>query len=62
MTHAQSNLDVQHQLTNRLTEARARTATRMLRRSFRNWFQPRYPFVYAKFCCVLDPNASIPLR
>jgi iron(II)-dependent oxidoreductase len=26
-----------------------RTAACMLRRSFRNWFQPRYPFVYATF-------------
>jgi iron(II)-dependent oxidoreductase len=25
----------------------ARTAARLLRRSFRNWFQPHYPFVYA---------------
>jgi ergothioneine biosynthesis protein EgtB len=30
----------------------ARTAACMLRRSFRNWFQPHYPFVYAKFRCV----------
>ncbi|HLY60912.1 MAG TPA: SUMF1/EgtB/PvdO family nonheme iron enzyme [Terriglobia bacterium] len=27
----------------------ARTAACMLRRSFRNWFQPNYPFIYAKF-------------
>ncbi len=27
----------------------ARTAACMLRRSFRNWFQPRYPYVYATF-------------
>ncbi len=26
-----------------------RTAACMLRRSFRNWFQPRYPYVYAGF-------------
>lgn len=26
-----------------------RTAKCMLRRSFRNWFQPHYPYVYAKF-------------
>lgn len=32
--------------------ASARTAACMLRRSFRNWFQPRYPFVYAGFRCV----------
>jgi formylglycine-generating enzyme required for sulfatase activity len=30
----------------------ARTAACMLRRSFRNWFQPHYPFVYAGFRCV----------
>jgi ergothioneine biosynthesis protein EgtB len=29
-----------------------RTASCMLRRSFRNWFQPHYPYVYAKFRCV----------
>jgi gamma-glutamyl hercynylcysteine S-oxide synthase len=26
-----------------------RTAACMLRRSFRNWFQPHYPYVYAAF-------------
>jgi len=26
----------------------------MLRRSFRNWFQPHYPYVYATFRCVED--------
>jgi len=31
-----------------------RTAACMLRRSFRNWFQPRYPYVYAKFRCVQE--------
>ena len=31
----------------------ARTAACMLRRSFRNWFQPHYPYVYAKFRCVV---------
>jgi gamma-glutamyl hercynylcysteine S-oxide synthase len=31
-----------------------RTAACMLRRSFRNWFQPNYPFVYATFRCVED--------
>lgn len=30
----------------------ARTAAVMLRRSFRNWFQPRYPHIYASFRCV----------
>ena len=29
-----------------------RTAASMLRRSFRNWFQPRYPYVYAGFRLV----------
>ena len=29
-----------------------RTAACMLRRSFRNWFQPHYPNVYATFRCV----------
>jgi gamma-glutamyl hercynylcysteine S-oxide synthase len=31
-----------------------RTDLCMLRRSFRNWFQPHYPYVYAKFRCVED--------
>jgi iron(II)-dependent oxidoreductase len=30
----------------------ARTAAVLLRRSFRNWFQPRYPHVYAGFRCL----------
>ncbi len=29
-----------------------RTASCMLRPSFRNWFQPHYPYVYATFRCV----------
>lgn len=29
-----------------------RTASVLLRRSFRNWFQPRYPNIYASFRCV----------
>jgi ergothioneine biosynthesis protein EgtB len=29
-----------------------RTAARMLRRSFRNWFQPHYQYVYAGFRCA----------
>lgn len=29
-----------------------RTAARLLRRSFRNWFRPDYPYVYAAFRCV----------
>lgn len=32
----------------------SRTAGRLLRRSFRNWFQPHYPYVYAGFRCVSD--------
>jgi ergothioneine biosynthesis protein EgtB len=31
-----------------------RTDASLLRRSFRNWFQPHYPFVYAGFRCVED--------
>jgi iron(II)-dependent oxidoreductase len=31
-----------------------RTAACMLRRSFRNWFQPHYPYVYATCRCVED--------
>jgi iron(II)-dependent oxidoreductase len=34
--------------------ASARTASCMLRRSFRNWFQPHYQYVYAGFRCVRD--------
>jgi ergothioneine biosynthesis protein EgtB len=30
----------------------ARTAGRLLRRSFRNWFQPHYPYAFAKFRCA----------
>jgi formylglycine-generating enzyme required for sulfatase activity len=32
--------------------ASSRTAACLLRRSFRNWFRPRYPYVYAAFRCV----------
>jgi ergothioneine biosynthesis protein EgtB len=28
------------------------TGAGLVRRSFRNWFQPHYPYVYAKFRCV----------
>jgi ergothioneine biosynthesis protein EgtB len=28
------------------------TDTALVRRSFRNWFQPHYPYVFAKFRCV----------
>ncbi|MGA8224216.1 MAG: SUMF1/EgtB/PvdO family nonheme iron enzyme [Candidatus Acidiferrales bacterium] len=31
-----------------------RTDACMARRSFRNWFQPHYPYVYATFRCVED--------
>ncbi|HEY4086310.1 MAG TPA: SUMF1/EgtB/PvdO family nonheme iron enzyme [Bryobacteraceae bacterium] len=34
-----------------------RTAPVMLRPSFRNWFQPHYPYVYAGFRCVEKENA-----
>jgi iron(II)-dependent oxidoreductase len=30
------------------------TAAPLVRRSFRNWFRPRYPYVYAGFRCVQD--------
>ena len=33
----------------------AHTAARLLRRSFRNWFQPHYPYPFAGFRCVSDP-------
>jgi gamma-glutamyl hercynylcysteine S-oxide synthase len=32
----------------------ARTDLCMLRRSFRNWFQPHYPYMYGSFRCVED--------
>lgn len=35
--------------------ASARTDTLFLRRSFRNWFQPHYPYVFATFRCAYDP-------
>jgi len=28
------------------------TARTLVRRGFRNWFRPRYPYVYATFRCV----------
>ena len=31
-----------------------RTEACMLRRSFRNWFQPHYQYVYAGFRCVSE--------
>jgi iron(II)-dependent oxidoreductase len=36
----------------------ARTAACLLRRSFRNWFQPHYPYVYAGFRCVSNQACS----
>jgi formylglycine-generating enzyme required for sulfatase activity len=35
-----------------LKGASPRTAARLLRRSFRNWFRPNYPYVYATFRLV----------
>jgi iron(II)-dependent oxidoreductase len=35
-----------------------RTAACMLRRSFRNWFQPHYPHIYAGFRCVAPAGSS----
>jgi gamma-glutamyl hercynylcysteine S-oxide synthase len=40
--------------------ASARTAACFLRRSFRNWFQPHYPFVYAGFRCVQHEAGANP--
>ena len=37
-----------------LKGASPRTASCFLRRSFRNWFRPNYPYVYATFRCVED--------
>jgi iron(II)-dependent oxidoreductase len=36
--------------------ASSRSAACMLRRTFRNWFQPHYPFVYAGFRCVQEQS------
>jgi len=33
------------------------TDARLVRRSFRNWYQARYPYVFAKFRCVRDSHA-----
>jgi ergothioneine biosynthesis protein EgtB len=30
------------------------TPTQLIRRSFRNWFQRQYPYMFAKFRCVFD--------
>jgi iron(II)-dependent oxidoreductase len=32
------------------------TARELLRPTFRNWFRPRYPYVYASFRCVNEPS------
>ena len=37
-----------------LKGASPRTDVRLLRRSFRNWFRPNYPYVYAGFRCAQD--------
>ena len=37
-----------------LKGASSRTDVRLLRRSFRNWFRPDYPYVHAGFRCVED--------
>lgn len=34
------------------------TASELIRPSFRNWFRPRYPYVYATFRCVVDGGRS----
>ncbi len=38
----------------------ARTGAPLLRRSFRNWFQPHYQYVYAGFRCVSDGEQGRP--
>jgi formylglycine-generating enzyme required for sulfatase activity len=30
------------------------TAPELIRRSFRNWFRPAYPYAYATFRCAHD--------
>jgi formylglycine-generating enzyme required for sulfatase activity len=37
-----------------LKGASPRTDPSLIRASFRNWFQPHYPYVYANFRCVED--------
>lgn len=37
-----------------LKGASSRTDARLMRRSFRNWFRPNFPYVYAGFRCVED--------
>jgi formylglycine-generating enzyme required for sulfatase activity len=41
--------DGQHKV---MKGASAVTAVDLLRRSFRNWFRPNYPYIYATFRCV----------
>jgi ergothioneine biosynthesis protein EgtB len=36
----------------------ARTAACMLRRTFRNWFQPHYQYIYTGFRCVTRPSSK----
>jgi formylglycine-generating enzyme required for sulfatase activity len=50
--YSQDFFDQQHFV---LKGASARTDGRFLRQSFRNWFQPHYPYVFAKFRCVATP-------
>lgn len=38
--------------------ASSATASELIRPTFRNWFRPRYPYVYATFRCVRDLGAS----
>jgi formylglycine-generating enzyme required for sulfatase activity len=45
--------DAQHYV---LKGGSVRTPRVMLRRSFRNWFQPRYQYVYAGFRCASDAD------
>lgn len=36
----------------------SRTAASILRRTFRNWFQPHYQYMYAGFRCVRQPSSG----
>lgn len=47
--YSQNFFDGQHYV---LKGASPRTAACFLRRSFRNWFRPNYPYAYATFRCV----------
>jgi formylglycine-generating enzyme required for sulfatase activity len=35
------------------------TAKALIRRSFRNWFRPNYPYVYAKFRTVASNQLPV---